>query len=138
MLTQNLDNLAGRLGTHSRLAQDINNHILTMNRITHMLFGHQHFVIDAGVFWHHIGNAAFVKEAPYRLLRAMFYHINNNAFTPATVVDPVYPGSYPVAVKHLAHLPSGEKKIRSAIVRHKKTEAIFVANNPTTNQIGRV
>lgn len=65
----------------------------------------------------------------------MLNYINNNAFTPATVVYPVYASSSPVAVKNLAHLPGGKKQIGPAIVWHQKAEAIFMANNPTTNQI---
>ena len=136
MLAQNFDHLACRLGANGGLAQNLHDHILAVIRLTRVFLWHQHLMVDAGILRDDKSDSAFLEEAPHSLLGTMLQHLHNDAFTAPTIIHPVYPGSYPVTVEHLAHLAGGEKEIRTAVVGHQKAKAVLVANHPTSHKIG--
>ena len=111
MLTQHFNNLAQRLSSHTGLTNDIHNHILAVTSLTGMFLRYQHFVIDTGIFRHHETDTAFLEKPAHGLIGTVLEHLDNDAFAAPPVVNPIHPGSHPVAVKDLAHLACGQEQV---------------------------
>lgn len=135
VLPEHLKYLARRLGANGWLAHDLDNHILAVHGFAGMLVRHQDLVVDASILRHHESNTAFFKEPTDRLLGTVFQHLDNHTFTTTAIIHAIYPGSYPVAVKHLPHLARRQEQIRATVIGNQKPEAIPVPDNLARDQI---
>jgi hypothetical protein len=135
MFAKDLNNLAQWLRAHSGLANYVHHNVLAMAGIAAIFLGNQNFMVDPRVFRNNEADTAFLEKASHRLTGPVFQNLNDHALASTAIVNPINPCRHAITMEHLAHLPSGEKQIRTAIIRHQKAETVFVANYPTGNQI---
>ena len=135
VLAKYFHHLARWLGTHRRLAQDVDHDVLAVPCIINVLCRNQYFVVDASVLRNHKGDAAFLKQTTNGLMGTILQHLYNHPFATTTIVHPVHPGGNAVTVENLAHLAGCEEQIRPSIIRDQKTEPVLVSRDTACNKI---
>ena len=133
---QHFDDPPHRLHVALRLLKDLDDHDLAGLRREGRSGRNKDVVLDALVFGHDDGDAAFVEQAADELVGAALDNLDDLALGAAAAVGAGDARQDAVAMQHLAHLVLGEHEILAGIVADQESEAVAMALHLARDEVG--